>query len=69
MIGQVYLQGAVVADEALLPDFISLLTLAQVVPTISAKVDWLTFRGDSAFDSLLICQTATEPEGVAFRRN
>jgi hypothetical protein len=25
-----------------------------VVPTISAKVDWLTFKGLSGFDSLII---------------
>ncbi len=34
--------------------FMNLLTLGRVVPTISAKVDWLTFRGESDFDSLVM---------------
>src|ERR1700733_248717 len=34
---------------------INLLTLARVVPTISARVPWLTFRGFSGFDSFVIC--------------
>jgi hypothetical protein len=32
---------------------INLLTLARVVPTISARVAWLTFRGCSGFDSFI----------------
>ncbi len=38
----------------LLNSFMNLLTLGRVVPTISARVDWLTFRGESDFDSLVI---------------
>ena len=41
----VYAQGAVVIDEAqLLKRFIKKLTRDRVVPTISARVPWLTFR-------------------------
>jgi len=35
-----------------LKSFMNLLTLGRVVPTISAKVDWLTFSGECDFDSL-----------------
>ena len=52
----IYLQTAVVVDEPFfLNAYINLLTLARVVPTISARVAWLTFRGFSGFDSLVIC--------------
>jgi hypothetical protein len=47
--------------------FINLLTLARVVPTISAKVDWLTFSGYSGFDSLMICPNSSRTAPVASR--
>jgi hypothetical protein len=54
------LQAAVVlTNPFFLNTFINLLTLARVVPTISAKVDWLTFSGYSGFDSLIICPNSS----------
>jgi hypothetical protein len=55
--GAIYLQDAVVVgDEAFLPEPIHEFTYPCAgVPTISARVAWLTFRGYSGFDSLVIC--------------
>src|SRR6202035_3954324 len=44
----------------------NLLTLARVVPTISAKVAWLTFRGRSGFDSLIICPNSNKTRASRF---
>ena len=46
--------------------FINLLTLARVVPTISARVAWLTFRGFSGFDSLVICPNNNKTRASRF---
>src|SRR5580704_11718863 len=46
--------------------FINLLTLERVVPTISAKVAWLTFRGRSGFDSLIICPNSNRTRASRF---
>jgi hypothetical protein len=58
---------AVITDQALLPESIHEFTyFKRVVPTISAKVDWLTFRGESDFDSFFICPNSNSTRQSPF---